>query len=209
MGNMNIFLPGDRPVLSVELPIQLLLGYLGVCTRNRQPDRAAALLSQLLPALPQALRDLHPLHSVAVNAAVHDAAMGVAYAAPGTPGAESWFQEGSRSYLSLGHTNRLARCCLRFACVLHRQGHYHEAEHFCVEAVDRLNANGPSSLLAVAFLNRAVLAALQRRGTEAEIHLKTASAVLRHLPPLKTDFVQAFENAAWLISKIKELVPSA
>ncbi|KAF4676293.1 hypothetical protein FOL47_006449 [Perkinsus chesapeaki] len=221
IGNLNVFNPAtlspNQPFMT-ETVMQVIAGFIGICVKNEQLDKAASLVQQTIEKMPAALRDLHATHKSVVEAYIFDTALGVAFAAakvdPKLLGdrAEFYFQQASARYQRMGHVCRYAKCCLRYACVLFRQGHFHEAEYFCSRAVQEMTANSEtskaSSLLATAFINRAISAATQKQVMEADTHLKNGMALLRHLPKLKAENLQAFDNTVWLIRKLKELWPS-
>jgi hypothetical protein len=214
IGNLNIFTPAElvpKQPFWVEMVVHLVVGYIGLSVKNKQTEKAASLVTQTISILPVALRDLHPVHRTVLMAYVYDTALGVAFACPADAQlrarTQQFFHEASERYLAVKQVNRYAKCCLRYACVLHIQGHAHEAEYFAAQASQKLADSAPSSLVAVAHLNRAILVAVQRRVSDAEMHARSAAAIFRHLPSLKSEFVQAFDNASWLIRKLKELAP--
>ncbi|KAF4713063.1 hypothetical protein FOZ63_000349 [Perkinsus olseni] len=221
IGNLNVLNPAtlspNRPFM-IETVMQVVAGFIGICVKNGQLDKAASLAQQVVEKMPTALRELHAAHRSVVEAYLFDTALGVAYAAaevdPKLLGdrAEYFFQQASSRYQRMGHVCRYAKCCLRYSCVLYRQGHYHEAEYFCSRAIQEMTASSDtskaSSLLATAFANRGVAAAAQKQVVEADTHMKNGVALLRHLPKLKAEHLQAFDNAVWLIRKLKELWPS-
>ena len=212
VGNLNVLIPSElvrKQPYWIEMVLHMIAGYTGLAVKNGSPEKAAALILQTISALPVALRDLHPLHQSVLAALIFDSALGVAYSNPldsvMKSRAQQFFHEASERYLAVSHLNRHARCALRYACVLHAHGRSNEAEFFLTQAVQRLADKPPSSLLAVAHLNRAVIIALQRRPADAEIHARAAGGIVRALPKLKTEFLQAFENTLWLLKRLREL----
>ncbi len=96
---------------------------------------------------------------------------------------------------------------MRYACVLASQRHYHESSYFVSQAVQRMQDQPASSLLAVSYVNLAVLAAHQRRVADAVSDIRLAVGMIRHLPRLSNQWVQQIDKIHWLVLKIQELWP--
>ena len=150
------------------------------------------------------------IHRNSVTALIFETAMGVAYGFPNDAllkaRSQQFFQEASERYLAAKHVHREGRCCIRYSCLLYAHGDAGHAEYTAARAVKILSDFPPTSMLAVAHLNRAVFVAAQMRPADAETHAAEASAVLKLLPPLKRDFMQTFESNIWLIKKMRDLM---
>merc|ERR1712134_183453 len=125
---------GNNKPLLVEMVLQLVVGYSGICLKNQQGDVAVRLIIQMVENMRGALRDLHPGHRTVLEAYLYDTALSVCYYMPLdlslTERSESFFQQATARYLKLGHTNRYCKCCLRAAAVLHQQDRMSEAEYY-------------------------------------------------------------------------------
>eukprot|EP00397_Hematodinium_sp_SG-2012_P000155 GEMP01000155.1.p1 GENE.GEMP01000155.1~~GEMP01000155.1.p1 ORF type:complete len:1693 (+),score=422.40 GEMP01000155.1:3242-8320(+) len=214
-GSLNVFQPNtlihNKPLL-VETVYQLLVGYVGLCLKNEQLGSASRLCLEMLSTMQVALRDLHPAHRTVVEACLYETALSVTYYASTdvtlAQKAESFFQQASARYLQLNHANRYAKCCVRYASVLARQQHYHEAEYFIQQALNHLADAPASSLLVVCYHNLAVKTMLQHRLPDSMSHLRTFISLLRQLPKLSNHWMQKADNAQWLLLKIQEMWPT-
>lgn len=212
VGSLNVLNPatmvGNKPLL-VETVLMLIVGYTGLCFRNKQGERAVKLITQVLDNMSLALRDLHPGHRCVMEAYLYDTALSVAYYMPNDMSladrAESFFQQASERYLRLNHTNRYCKCCLRAAAVLHNQGHLSEAEYYAQQALQKLSDSAVSSLLVVCYHNLAIHTMIQDRLTDGVAHVRSYTSLLRQLPKLSNTTMQHMLNSQWLILKIAEL----
>lgn len=213
-GSLNVLNPttlvNNKPLL-VETVLQLIVGYAGLCLRNRQGSTAVRLISQVIDNMSLALRDLHPGHRTVLEAYLYDTAISVCYYVPEdvslTDRAESFFLQASDRYLKLGHTNRYCKCCLRAAAVLHNQDHRSEAEYYTQQALNKLSDAPVSSLLAVCYHNLAVHTVVQQRISDSVAHVRAYVALLKQLPKLGAAWMQQMDNTQWMILKIQELWP--
>ncbi|KAF4734113.1 hypothetical protein FOZ62_021900, partial [Perkinsus olseni] len=84
IGNLNVLNPAtlspNRPFM-IETVMQVVAGFIGICVKNGQLDKAASLAQQVVEKMPTALRELHAAHRSVVEAYLFDTALGVAYAA--------------------------------------------------------------------------------------------------------------------------------
>lgn len=213
-GSLNVLSPAtlvnNKPLL-VEMVLQLVVGYSGICLKNQQGDVAVRLIIQMVENMRGALRDLHPGHRTVLEAYLYDTALSVCYYTPMdvtlTDRAETFFQNASERYQRLGHLNRYCKCCLRAAAVLHGQARFTEAEYITQQAMNRLQDSPASSLLAVCFHNLAVHTTAQNRIPDAVAHMRSCVALLKQLPKLGGSWMQSFDNTQWLVFKIQEKWP--
>merc|ERR1711988_918505 len=174
------------------------MGYLGLSLKNQQAQNAVSLLLQVLEAMPQALRDLHPGHRTVMEAYLYDTALSVAYYVHSDNGlaqkAETFFTQASERYKKLGHTVRFAKCCCRYASFLAVRQHYHEGEYFLQQALNALKSLPPNLLSVVASHNLAVLTGIQNRMPDALVHMRTYQALGKQLPRLSNAWMQPLDN---------------
>jgi tetratricopeptide (TPR) repeat protein len=212
-GNLNVLEPANLPnkPLLIETVFQMLVGYLGLSLKNQQVQNAVSLLLQVLEAMPQALRDLHPGHRTVMEAYLYDTALSVAYYVHSDNGlaqkAETFFTQASERYKKLGHTVRFAKCCCRYASFLAVRQHYHEGEYFLQQALNALKSTPPNSLAVVASHNLAVLTGIQNRMPDALVHMRTYQALCKQLPRLSNAWMQPLDNTQWILLKLQDLWP--
>jgi len=212
-GNLNVLEPANLPnkPLLIETVFQMLVGYLGLSLKNQQVQNAVSLLLQILEAMPQALRDLHPGHRTVMEAYLYDTALSVAYYVHSDTAlaqkAEMFFTQASERYKKLGHTVRFAKCCCRYASFLAVRQHYHEGEYFLQQALNALKVLPPNSLSVVATHNMAVLTGIQNRMPDALVHMRTYNALGKQLPRLSNAWMQPLDNTQWILLKLQDLWP--
>jgi len=213
-GSLNVLNPAalvnNKPLL-VETVMQLIVGYSGLCLRNKQGSVAVRLVTQVIDNMSLSLRDLHPGHRTVLEAYLYDTALSICFYMPQdvalTDRAESFFMQASDRYLKLGHANRYCKCCLRAAAVLHGQGNRSEAEYYTQQALNKLADAPMSSLLAVCYHNLAVHTLVQQRIPDSVAHVRAYVALLKQLPKLGSTWMQQMDNTQWLVLKVQELWP--
>jgi len=214
-GSLNVLSPATmvngKPLL-VETVLQLIVGYSGLCLKNKQGPVAVKLITQVIDCMSLALKDLHPGHRTVLEAYLYDTALSVCYYMPQdislSERSESFFQQASERYQRLGHWNRYCKCCLRAAAVLYSQGSLSEAEYYTQQALKKLADAPVSSLLAVTYQNLAVHTLAQSRIADSVAHVRSYVTLLRQMPKLGNAWMQQFDNTQWLVLKAQELWPA-
>jgi Variant SH3 domain/IQ calmodulin-binding motif len=209
IGSLNILNPlalVSRQPFWIESVFHLLCGYVGLCLKSKQLEKAASLIIQAISVSQIAFRDFKPVHKDTVIASIYESALGVVYASPVhsqiRSRAQEFFHEASERYLGLQHFKRYSKCCCRYSCILSQDGHIHEAEFFASQGLLKLETERPSSLSLVLTVNRAVFASTQKRFMEAEGHIRAAQAILRNLPTLGEEFMEGLDLTLWVARKL-------
>lgn len=174
IGSLNICgSPSPAVPFWMEHVCHLAVGYIAQCARQQSHVSGLNLLTRVIDSMSSSLKRLHPDHRMALEAIVLDAAMGFAYFFPMecSERLQSWIVECVKRLKQLGHTVRLSKTLLRYACVQAKRSCFTSAMEWTEKALEPMMKESASLLFLCGKFNRAVFKyhAGQREAAEVEM----------------------------------------
>ena len=164
----------NAPAFWVECVFHLIVGFTAQAVKAGRIDIGLSLLKTTVSSFKTALKRLQPEHHMALEAMILDSAIGFANAFPLAARDElgPWFSEAADRYTRLGHSNRLARVCLRYGCVLTKLGQITHAETAFERAHKTMSSRIKCPLSLVCAINKAFLNAAKGHLEAAEVEIR-------------------------------------